>query len=237
MQGLFVTGTDTDVGKTYVAANLLRTLVAQQVRVGAYKPACSGAVFPDDDSDPVWEDVEILHAALNRTFPSERICPQRFLAPLAPPVAAALEGMNVSESLLVSGVHAWQGDVDSLLIEGVGGWKCPLTSHQTIADFAAQLRFPVAVVAAVRLGMINHTLLTLESIQQSGLCVAAVILNVTVPETSEETISSNAEQIQNFAPPVPIAVCRFKQLHPIHELDSTIPLDIQALFGDSASTE
>jgi len=180
MRGLFITGTDTDVGKTYVTAAIARQLRAGGWRPGACKPVCSGAE-PGHTGEPRWNDVEVLAAAIgieNRSL----ICSQCFRAPLAPPVAAHQEGTTVSWQRMLDGVTAWQNavdapDIDLLLIEGVGGLLCPLTEQHTVADFAVAVAFPVIIVARLGLGTINHTLLTIESAQARGLTIAGVILN------------------------------------------------------------
>lgn len=177
MTGLFITGTDTGVGKTYVTCRLARQLRAQGVRTGIYKPACSGAQRHPETGSWNWPDVEALSAALDHDFPRALISPQCFLAPLAPPVAAQQEGRRVDPGLLRSGADAWRGRVDVLLVEGAGGWLSPVTDTETIADLAHDLGFPVLVVAANRLGVINQTLLTVQSIHARKLTVAGVLLN------------------------------------------------------------
>src|SRR5689334_19570706 len=102
MRGLFITGTDTGVGKTHIACGILRDLREAGVRSGAYKPACSGVEFLADGRQS-WSDIEALAIATGNEFPLERICPQRFAAPLAPPAAASAEGRHVDPELLVSG--------------------------------------------------------------------------------------------------------------------------------------
>lgn len=178
---LFITGTDTGVGKTWVACWLARKLAASGLRVGAYKPVCSGAIPAAEG--PVWDDIEQLHAALDGRFPRERIGPQRFLAPLAPPQAARLEGRAVDEALLIKGACWWDGQVDVLLIEGAGGWLSPVSDHLSNADAALQLADSVVIVAANRLGVINHTRLTVESVRRRGLPLKGVILNQLPPAT------------------------------------------------------
>ncbi len=194
--GLFVTGTDTGIGKTWTACALLWSIVAAGLRTGAYKPACSGAEF-DAQGEPVWEDIERLSAACGGVWPKERICPQRFLAPLAPPAAAAAEGRCVDDSAVLAGAAWWDGQVDLLIVEGAGGWLAPLTENRTMADLAVELGYPVVLVAANRLGTINHTLLTLESIRQRGLPVAAVVLNDVHP-TTDASAATNAGLISRF---------------------------------------
>jgi dethiobiotin synthetase len=193
-RGLFITGTDTGVGKTFVTSAIARRLVRDGLTVGVYKPAASGAEW-DAGGRPVWGDVEALCEAVGGRFPRERVCPQRFLAPLAPPVAAAAEGRVVDADLLRDGAAWWRDRCDVLLVEGVGGLLCPLTDDETVADLAAELRYPLVVVARLGLGTINHTLLTLEVARHRGLSVAGVLLNEPVPCSADESADTNAAQI------------------------------------------
>jgi dethiobiotin synthetase len=181
-KGLFVTATDTGVGKTYLTALIARSLQEIGVRVGAYKPVCSGAdVAPDGTMS--WADVRILAEAIGVGFDPVRVCPQRLRAPLAPPVAARLEGISLDFESMLSGAAWWQGRVDVLLVEGVGGLLCPLAEDKTIADLAVALAYPLVVVARPGLGTINHTLLTVEAARHRGLRVAGVVLNEAEPLT------------------------------------------------------
>ncbi|MFI4848125.1 MAG: dethiobiotin synthase [Gimesia chilikensis] len=195
--GLMVVGTDTGVGKSYISAAIARQLTSEGVRTGAYKPACSGSVIDESTGQPYWEDVELLRQAIGGTdLPTERICPQTFHAPLAPPVSAAKEGRPIDEALLLEGVRWWESQAEFLIVEGVGGVLCPLSSQQLIVDFAEKLKYPLLIVARAGLGTINHSLLTIEALQQRGLKIAGLILNDVDPELSDESRLSNAEQIQ-----------------------------------------
>lgn len=176
LQGLFVTGTDTGVGKTAIAAWITRALSAAGQNVGIYKPACSGAELTDAGVW-TWPDIDRLSAALGGRYPAERICPQKFRAAAAPPVAAQYEGASVDEDLLLAGVRWWQGRVDWLIVEGVGGWLSPISETASCADLADALGFPVLLVAGGGLGTINHTLLTVDAILSRGLTVAGVVVN------------------------------------------------------------
>lgn len=191
--GLFVTGTDTSVGKTFVSVMLAEQLRAEGAKVGAYKPACSGAV--ETSAGPAWEDVEALHVATGGAFDRERISPQRFLAPLAPPVAARAEDKTVDTALLRAGAEWWVGRCDFLLIEGAGGLLCPLTEEETFADLAVALGLPLIVVARATLGTINHTLLTIEAARRRGLSIAGVVLNDAAPAGGDASVATNAEEI------------------------------------------
>ena len=207
MRGLFITGTDTGVGKTYVTCAIGRALREGGVRVGAYKPVCSGAVFADD-GHPHWEDVEALWNATGRQFPPDRITPQHFHAPLAPPVAARVEGGRVDPELLRTGVEWWREQVDLLLIEGAGGLLSPLSDVDTVADLAVDLGCPLLIVAADRQGMLNQTLLTVEAAERRGLRVAGVVINRVQPQRDESSGSNLAELERWCGPPV-VAVVEY----------------------------
>ena len=199
-KALFVTGTDTNVGKTHVTCLIARQLIAKGVRVAAYKPVCSGAILHESITGQAptvrWEDIDRLKSATGGIWPDEILCPQKFLAPLAPPVAARMEGKSVDFDLMVRGAEQFK-QADLLLIEGAGGWLSPLTSTATVADLAKSLHVPVLIVARAGLGTINHTLLTIESIRARGLVIAGVILNEADSSGSDQSILTNGEEIEN----------------------------------------
>ena len=198
MRGLFITGTNTGVGKTWITADLLRRLRTDGKQVGAYKPACSGAET-GADGGTVWPDIEALHAALDGEFPRNWICPQTFAAPLAPPSAARLEGREVNAQQLRDGISVWNDTVDLVLVEGVGGWLCPIADGETIADLAVDFGFPILLVVALELGAINHTLLSVESIQKRGLPMAGIVLNETTPDLDATLSAETAAAIESYS--------------------------------------
>ena len=191
--GLFVIGTDTEVGKTFVACRLAKLLVESGMRVGVYKPISSGSA----DSQP--GDGELLRDAANQLCEIEHVCPQQFAASVAPPVAAAMEGRTVDEALLLSGANWWLGRCELLIVEGAGGALSPISPRQTVLDLAVQFDFPLLLVVANRLGAVNHTLLTLEAAQKRGLRVEAIVLNQ-LPNTSAANCLENRRLIACFAP-------------------------------------
>lgn len=199
MNGIFLTGTDTGVGKTWVAAALIRTLRSAGRRVGAYKPACSGAeVSPD--GEPLWTDLEVLRSALDRPeIPLDRICPQRFAAPLAPPLAAAREGRTVDRGLLTRGLTQWERDAEIVVVEGVGGLHCPMTETELLADLAAEWRLPTIVVSANRLGTISHTLLTIEAIRRREIPLLGFVLNDVSPESDPAARADHLREIEKHS--------------------------------------
>jgi dethiobiotin synthetase len=193
--GLFVTATDTSVGKTYLTALIARALRTTGCRVGAYKPVCSGAEVAADGT-VFWSDVVTLTDAIGSTFESERVCPIRLQAPLAPNVAARREHATINFKSLCEGARWWQGRVEILLVEGVGGLLCPLTDRETIADLAVTLNYPLLIIARLGLGTINHTLLTVEAAHARGLSVAAIVLNEAEPLASLSGTEENPVEIE-----------------------------------------
>lgn len=194
MRGLFITGTDTNVGKTYVTNLIARQLSAEQKRVGIYKPVCSGAEI-SPTGNFIWPDVESHFQALEGHFERERICPQSFKAAAAPPVAARLEERTVDAELLQEGFDWWTSQVDLLLVEGVGGFLCPLTESLSIADFAIQLNLPLVIVAPLGLGTLNQTLLTIEAIRHRGLNPAGIVLNQHIASENSVVEASNPSEL------------------------------------------
>ena len=196
MPGIFFVGTDTDVGKTFITAKVARLLHTPGQRVGVYKPACSGAVT-DSGGNWIWQDIEALAGAIDGEQLKDRICPQRFNAAKAPPVAASLEGGQVDWQQMLEGLAWWQSESDMVLVEGVGGFLCPLTESETIADFAVEIKLPLVIVAHLGLGTINHSLLTLEAARARGLDVAGIILNQAHPNDGDPANRSNQKEIED----------------------------------------
>lgn len=208
MKSVLITGTDTNVGKTWISCLILQNLISTGQSVGAYKPVCSGASVTAN-GDAEWSDVNQLSDAVN-SDQIELVCPQRFMAAVAPNVAAEMEGRTVDDELLVAGFHKWKGRSELLLVEGAGGLCCPLSNNTTVADLAEKLQTPIVIVAANRLGVINHTLLSAEVAKQRSLKVVAVILNETSPSADDdESRASNLSQLQNWLPNIPVLSCDY----------------------------
>ena len=168
--GLFVTGTDTDVGKTAVAVAILRQLAAAGHRVGAYKPVASGGAPATGDAAALWQ-------AAGRPLSLAEVCPQAFSAALAPPRAARAEGRQVDERLLRAGFEPWATAGGVVVVEGAGGLFSPLGERSLNADLARDLRLPLVVVDAARLGAIGRSLALVRAARAEGLAVAAVVLS------------------------------------------------------------
>jgi dethiobiotin synthetase len=174
-RGLFVTGTDTGVGKTEVGRALARLLAERGVDARVRKPVESGCERVAGRLVP--RDAERLRDAARCRDPLERVCPYPLEAALSPERAAALEGVTLFRAGLREACLAGVGATDFLLVEGAGGFLAPLAPDATVADLAADLGLPLLVVVADRLGCLNHAQLTVEAIERRGLAIAALVLN------------------------------------------------------------
>ena len=174
--GLFVTGADTGVGKTAVAAALADWLRQQGTSVRVRKPIESGAI-DDRHGHPQPADAILLRRAAGAPEPLQRVCPFPLPEPVSPQRAAELAGIRVTlDDLHAACLNGLDGD-EFLLVEGAGGFCSPLTADALNADLATRLGLPLLLVVGDRLGCINHSLLTLEAADRRGLVVAAVVLN------------------------------------------------------------
>jgi dethiobiotin synthetase len=172
VRGVFVTGTDTGVGKTVVAGAVTAALARDGVRVAAFKPAVTGL---DEPAAFGWPHDHVLLAAAAGTTP-EAVAPARFGPPVSPHLAAAEAGTVLDLRALEAAARAAAAGAEVLVCEGVGGLLVPLTVERTVRDLAVALGLPLLVAARPGLGTINHTLLTLEAARAVGLVVRAVVL-------------------------------------------------------------
>lgn len=208
--GLFVTGTDTGVGKTRVAAAIARELVAAGRKVGVYKPAASGCVrrgreLASDDAVQLWE-------AAGKPLSLDAVCPQRFAAPLAPHLAARAERREIDATLLRTGLAAWKDACEIVVVEGAGGLMSPLTDDEYVADLAADFGYPLVVVAANAIGVINQTLQTLiaAAVFRDGIEVAGIVLNRLRPaDGSDPSLATNRAELERRAEPPVLAEIGF----------------------------
>jgi dethiobiotin synthetase len=219
--GLFITGSDTGVGKTYVAALIARALRKQGHAVGVYKPVASGC--RQNGKTLVCEDAALLWEAAGEPGELARVCPQMFSAPLAPNLAAAKEGRIVDAKLLRTGIRFWQKRSEIVLVEGAGGLMSPLTDNEYNADLAYDLGYALLVVLPNRLGVINQALMTLIAAAtfKEGLAIAGVVLNQTPPENGlDVSIESNAGELSRLCVPPILAEVRLgQQLDPANGID------------------
>lgn len=193
---LFFAGTDTDVGKTYAASLVAQMLRNEGKNVGVYKPVESGC--REVDGKRIAEDAISLWEAAGRPRSLAEVCPQQFLAPLAPPEAASAEGKRVDEDLLLSGILPWEADADVLIIEGVGGLFSPVADGILNVDLARQLEAMLIIVSANRLGAIHQSLATCAAASHHGVEPSGIILCDSTG-ASELSAASNARQIARFS--------------------------------------
>ncbi|BCF87156.1 MULTISPECIES: dethiobiotin synthase [Paraburkholderia] len=172
---LFVTGTDTEIGKTLVSAALLRGFAREGLRATAMKPIAAGASLVDGVLHN--EDADQLDAAANVLLPPEIRTPFMLREPAAPHIAAALENVMLDMTRIVDAHNAALQMADVVVVEGVGGFRVPLTDAHDTADLAFALNLPVVLVVGMRLGCISHALLTAEAIAARGLPIVGWVAN------------------------------------------------------------
>jgi dethiobiotin synthetase len=192
-RGVFVTATDTGVGKTIVASAIAATLAERGERVAVFKPAVTGL----DELDAPLPDHELLIAsARSGQFPGD-VAPYRFEPAVSPHHAAELARVRVDRTKILAAARRAAATADVLVAEGVGGLMVPLSPHYLVRDFAVDLGLPLVIAARPGLGTINHSLLTLASAREAGLEVAAVVLTPW-PEQPSDMERSNLETIASL---------------------------------------
>jgi dethiobiotin synthetase len=207
VDGLFVTGTGTGVGKSVVAAAIAHTLSREGKRVAVFKPAVTGLdEYPADGPKSgarvgfsahrprVEADHEVLRRAAGSAQSDDEIAPYRYGPPMSPHLAAELASEEIDPDLLLAAAHTAAAGADALVCEGVGGLLVPLSPRYLVRDLAVDLALPLVVAASPGLGTINHTLLTVEAARSAGLEVAAIVLTPW-PERPTPIEQSNRETI------------------------------------------
>jgi dethiobiotin synthetase len=232
VHGIFVTGTDTGVGKTVVAAAVCAALVARGERVAAFKPAVTGL---DEPSSAGWpHDHELLADAAGGGQTANAVTPYRFRPAVSPHYAAELAGTRIEPERLRAAARGAAAGADVLVCEGVGGLLVPLTDDYAVRDLAADLALPVVVVARSGLGTINHTLLTVEAARAAGLRVAGVVITPWgEPEPIEESNRATVErlagvQVSGLPPASPATLA---------EAGAALPLDDWLAPGTGGPTQ
>ena len=179
-QAYFITGTDTGVGKTYVACKLIRDYVAQGYKVIGMKPVEAGG----DLVNGKWvnDDVLKLEQASNVKAPRQLVNPYSFKEAIAPHIAAEKAGLEIKIDVIKQAFQALSKLADIIIVEGAGGFLVPLNSQQSMADLPAALNTPVILVVGMKLGCINHSLLTVEAIQARGLTLHGWVANQVEPD-------------------------------------------------------
>ena len=173
--GVFITGTDTGVGKTLAACALLHAYARRGLRAAGMKPVAAGASV--EDGALVNEDVVALRAAANVHAPADLVNPYCFAPAIAPHIAAELAGVTVDIERIAAAYAALASHAQRIVVEGAGGFRVPLGAHIDTADLARTLATPVVLVVGMRLGCLNHALLTADSVRAAGLTLAGWIAN------------------------------------------------------------
>ncbi len=203
MNGLFVTGTDTGVGKTQVAVALIHALRAQGLRVAAMKPVSAGS--PPDGLN---EDVVVLMQATNVAADVRDVNPYAFAEPVAPHVAAERAGVRIELDVIAAAFSRLAALADIVVVEGAGGWRVPLNGQEDMGDLAQRLGLPVVLVVGLRLGCLNHALLTAESIAYRRMPWAGWIANHVDPEMT--VVAENIDALHARLPAPCLGVQAFQ---------------------------
>lgn len=189
--GLFVTGTDTGVGKTYISCLLLHALAARNMAVVGMKPIAAGC------ENGQWQDVEFLRSTSSVDVPLRDLNPYALHAPIAPHIAARQEGITLKIAYIEQCYDRLAGTAEVVVVEGVGGFLVPINADETTIDLVRTLNLPVMLVVGMRLGCINHALLTVQAIKHAGLCLAGWVANCIDPgmQAQEENIVALQQRI------------------------------------------
>ncbi len=191
----FITGTDTEIGKTLVASAIVHLQAEKGYRVAGMKPVAAGAYL----KGKTWcnEDVDSLMQASSLKLDQSLVCPYLFTTPVAPHIASALEGRVIEPNHILKCFRKMRDAADAVVVEGVGGFRVPLTDTFDTADLAVQLDLPVILVVGLRLGCINHALLTVDSIRSRGLNLIGWVANSISPnmDKSEDNLRALKQRI------------------------------------------
>lgn len=202
MNNLFITGTDTGVGKTWATLGLMAKWQAAGLAVNGMKPVASGSEWRGGKLRNA--DASLIRAQSSGSPKYEQVCPYTFAEPIAPHVAARKAQAEVELEALAAAYHSLAAGADRVIVEGVGGWRVPLADGIQTEDLVRRLDLSVVLVVGLRLGCINHALLSAEAIQASGLPFAAWLANGICPDYAEQqaTLDTLRERI-----PAPLAGC------------------------------
>jgi len=184
---LFITGTDTGVGKTHTAARLLHLLRASGMSCAGMKPICCGDR----------QDAEFLLAAGSDGLTVDDVNPVWLKTPAAPIVGSLMEKVNIDVDHILAAFHSLQNRVEYVIVEGTGGWMVPIQRNYFVSDLAAMMKLPVLAVAYNRLGCLNHAVLTVQSILGYGLHCAGLVLN-NAQETEDIAALTNADILKQI---------------------------------------
>lgn len=196
MDGLFITGTDTEIGKTLITSILAYGLRKRGIKACPVKPIASGGV--NEKGILVSEDARFYRRFCGLDESASTLNPCCFRHPASPHLAADMEGKTIDSQAVINSLHSLAHQYEYLLIEGIGGWMVPIAECYTVADFAWDLDLPVLIVSANRLGTINHTLLTIESMRIRDIDPMGVIMTHPSPIQDRQIAEDNINTIRQF---------------------------------------
>lgn len=208
--GYFVTGTDTEVGKTLVSGALILKLRELGRNAIGFKPVVAGT-YQGQNGEYINEDIETLRVASNLPQ-TQSICPFVLDTPAAPHIVAKANGIELNVNKLLESFTGIQNENDFVVVEGAGGFIVPLNDHESLADFAQKIDLPIIVVVGMKLGCLNHTLLTIEAIKTRKMKIAGWVANALAQEMSllNENIQSLQDRIDapflGMIPTLPLAL-------------------------------
>ena len=202
---VFITGTDTEIGKTFVSVLLIRALVARGHRVVGMKPVASGCVRTPEGLRN--DDAQKLINAGNVAVPYREVNPYAFEPAIAPHIAAAEVGADISIDVICANYERLSARADRRVVEGVGGWQVPLGAGFTVADLAVRLGAPVILVVGVRLGCINHAMLSVESILAARVGFMGWVANIC--ESGSERVQDNIDTLSRLIEQPRLAIVPF----------------------------
>ena len=226
----FVTGTDTDVGKTLISCALLHGFAAQGKRVVGMKPIAAGC-----NEHGVNEDVRLLSAASNVLAGRGQINPYCFERAVAPHLAARFSGVRINMARIVESYRELAGQAEVVIVEGAGGFCVPLNDEQDSADMAVKMDLPVILVVGMRLGCLNHALLTVQAIQARGLMLAAWVANCVDGQMAMQGENIAALQ-QRIDAPLLGVVPYHPVLPDVREIAANLDLKLLGMTGTGNNT-
>lgn len=217
MSNIFISGTDTGVGKTLISSGLVRLARTRGINCVGIKPVETGCPIKDGMLEPI--DGRILWEAGDRSFSLDECAPYRFAMPASPFRAAAMEDSNLRVSDIVEHVLAVSEDATMTVVEGAGGLMAPVEDHKMMIDIIEQLRFPTILVARMALGTINHTVLSVEALQKRKIPIKGIVLSVSQEFSGPEEEYTPGD-LARIVPDIPIV--KFPFLKQAHNIDPEV---------------
>ena len=195
--GLFITGTDTGVGKTLIAGGIVFVLRQQGLKVGVFKPIASGCRAEREGL--ISDDTEFLAMCAETDYPLSVITPVTYKTPAAPITCIDMENRPIDYEALAASYRYLCDACDVVIVEGIGGAMVPIDEEHTVLDLAAEFNLPMVIVARPNLGTINHSLLTIEAVRHAGLSVAGLVISGYNAETADIAEETSPDVICNFS--------------------------------------